>query len=194
MMSNWWTSVNTAIHFVGGSAILGDRNQKVTGLPQFRRRKRRLQGLRVWYSVHFGYYFYAARGAILVVKFFGVKWIGRKSRRTLKRIEPGSNPVCHPSICNSNKTKLSFAGTGSAKQVSADLPLLQHVHQKRNDQNIVLWLGTLRHGDFSAKTSLVLQIARKSSKTHNAQAKAQSSNPASGLTTFWIGAPSHSHR
>ena len=79
-------------------------------------------------------------------------------------------PVCHPEICNSNKTKLSFAGTGSAKQVSADLPLLQHVHQKRNDQNIVLWLGTLRHGDFSAKTSLVLQIARKSSKSYFAEA------------------------
>ena len=39
-------------------------------------------------------------------------------------------PVCHPEICNSNKTKLSFAGTGSAKQVSADLPLLQHVAPK----------------------------------------------------------------
>ena len=40
------------------------------------------------------------------------------------------------------------------------------LHPKRNDQNIVLWLGTLRHGDFSAKTSLVLQIARKSSKSY----------------------------
>ncbi len=27
--------------------------------------------LRVWYSVHFGYYFYASRGDILVVKFSG---------------------------------------------------------------------------------------------------------------------------
>ena len=39
-------------------------------------------------------------------------------------------PLRHPQICNSNKTKLSFAGTGSAKQVSADLPLLQHVAPK----------------------------------------------------------------
>ena len=73
------------------------------------------------------------------------------------------NPLRHPQICNSNKTKLSCAGTGSAKQVSADLPLLQHVAPKTQRPKIVLWFGTLQHGDSSAKTSLVLQIARKSS-------------------------------
>ena len=40
------------------------------------------------------------------------------------------------------------------------------LHQKRNDQTIVLWLGTLRHGDFSAKASLILQISRNSSKSY----------------------------
>ena len=56
----------------GGRQSWATVTSTVTGLPQFRRRKRRLQGLRVWYSVHFGYYFYAARGAILVVKFSGL--------------------------------------------------------------------------------------------------------------------------
>ena len=75
----------------GGRQSWATVTSTVTGLPQFRRHKRRLQGLRVWYSIHFGYYFYASRGDILVVKFFGeLRWIGRKSRRTLKRIEPGS--------------------------------------------------------------------------------------------------------
>ena len=39
-------------------------------------------------------------------------------------------PGRDPEICNSNKAKLGFAGTGSAKQVSVDLPLQQHVAPK----------------------------------------------------------------
>jgi hypothetical protein len=73
-------------------------------------------------------------------------------------------------FATATKRSFSFAGTGSAKQVSADLPLLQHVAPKTQRPKIVLWLGTLRHGDFSAKTSLVLQIARKSSKSYFAEA------------------------
>ena len=46
------------------------------GPSLIRRHKRRLQGLWVWYSIHFGYYFYASRGDILVVNFRGVN--GRK--------------------------------------------------------------------------------------------------------------------
>ena len=55
----------------GGSAILGDRNKYSYGPSLIRSHKRRLQGLRVWDSIHFGYYFYASRGDILVVKFSG---------------------------------------------------------------------------------------------------------------------------
>ena len=64
------------------------------GPSLIRRHKRRLQGLRVWDSIHFGYYFYASRGDIFSCEIFGeLRWIGRKSRRTLKRIEPGSEPL-----------------------------------------------------------------------------------------------------
>ena len=88
MMSNWWTSVNTAIHLCGGVGMLTVCNHG--GLQRFLT-LRPLVGVSC--SVHFGYYFYASRGDILVVRFSGVKWIGRKSRRTLKRIEPGSEPL-----------------------------------------------------------------------------------------------------
>ena len=50
--------------------------------------------LRVWYSVHFGYYFYASRGDILVCEIFGELMDRKKiAETTLKRIEPGSEPL-----------------------------------------------------------------------------------------------------
>ena len=64
------------------------------GPSLIRRHKRRLQGLWVWYSIHFGYYFYASRGDILVVKIFGELMDRKKiAETTLKRIEPGSEPL-----------------------------------------------------------------------------------------------------
>ena len=74
----------------GGRLSLGSVTTADYGPSLIRRHKRRLQGLRVWYSIHFGYYFYASRGDIFSCEIFGVKWIGRKARRTLKRVEPGS--------------------------------------------------------------------------------------------------------
>ena len=61
------------------------------------------------------------------------------------------------------------------------------LHPKRDDQNIVLWLGTLRHGDFSAKTSLVLQITRKSSKSYFA-AKSYFAEAAKTSFVLWLAA------
>ena len=50
--------------------------------------------VRIWDSVHFGYYFYASRGDILVVKLFGELMERKKiAETTLKRIEPGSEPL-----------------------------------------------------------------------------------------------------
>ena len=85
--------MNTAIRFVGGSAILGSRDHG--GLRAFLNYapQATVTYLRVWYSVHFGYYFYAARGAILVVKFFrGVKVNRKKIPKDFEenrtRVEP----------------------------------------------------------------------------------------------------------
>ena len=43
-------------------------------------------------------------------------------------------PVRHAQICNSDKSKLGFAVGYKAKLGFADLPLLQHVALKRNNQ------------------------------------------------------------
>ena len=79
-------------------------------------------------------------------------------------------PTADPEICNSDKTKLSFAGTGPARQVSADLPLPQHVATKTQRLKYRFVARNAATRRFSAKASVALQIARKSSKCYFAEA------------------------
>ena len=83
-MSNWWTSVNTAIHLVmgGGLDSLSSRNRgDYDGSLHMRQ-------VTEWYSIHFGCYFCN----ILVMIFGELSNKGKKPPKRLKGIEPGSIP------------------------------------------------------------------------------------------------------
>ena len=63
--------MNTAIHFVGGSAIYDDRNQQVTGLHQFKATSGGYRACGFGIQSISDIIFILARGAILVVEFSG---------------------------------------------------------------------------------------------------------------------------
>ena len=89
---------------------------------------------------------------------------------SLTRETPHLTPYATRRFATATNLSLALQSTAKLSFVLQICHCYNTVHQKRNDQNIVLWLGTLRHGDFSAKTSFVLQIARKSSKSYFAEA------------------------